>query len=233
MPYGRWRRRTFQCQDELNVGSWGRCSVLMISSKQSGSENPHRLLFQTFLLKGWLVSLSHKGEQLARRDKSMKNVPGQETVTQSSPVPSRLPRHSIASFLLGGVYLFTGLLIVLALVAGVGLLLDDLALHQLVGLPHAPVSAAPLLLIGAASLGFQILTRPKPLDLFKALLISSAFIFWGVDQMLPSGRLATMVGDVVIVSTPAYFWLFQRFGEAAEQIFSSSCLGESFPLGVV
>jgi hypothetical protein len=129
----------------------------------------------------------------------MKNVLGQETVAHSSQVSSRLPRHAVASFLLGGVYLFTGLLMVLALMAGAGLLLDDLAFHQIVGLPHAPISAAPLLLIGAASLGFQILTRPKPLDLFKALLVSSAFILWGIDQMLPAGRLATTVGDVVIV----------------------------------
>jgi hypothetical protein len=68
-----------------------------------------------------------------------------------------------------------------------------------VGLPHAPISAAPLLLIGAASLGFQVLTRPRPLELFKALLVSLAFILWGIDQMLPPGWLTTMVGDVVIV----------------------------------
>jgi hypothetical protein len=129
----------------------------------------------------------------------MKNALDRETVVQSSQAPPPLLRHSVASFLLGGVYVFTGLLIILALVAGAGLLLDDLVLHQLVGLPHAPISAAPLLLIGAASLGFLMLTRPKPLDLFKALLVSSAFILWGVDQMLPSGRLATTVGDVVIV----------------------------------
>jgi len=94
---------------------------------------------------------------------------------------------------------FTGLLLVLALFAGGGLLLSDLAPQAFVGLPHAPVSAAPLLLIGAASLGFQVLTRPKPLELFKALLVSLAFILWGVDQMLPPGWLTTTAGDVVIV----------------------------------
>jgi len=60
------------------------------------------------------------------------------------------------------------------------------------------VSAAPLLFIGAAYLGFQVLLRPKPLDLFKALIISSAFILWGVDQLLPGGWVATTLGDVVI-----------------------------------
>jgi hypothetical protein len=91
--------------------------------------------------------------------------------------------------------LFTWVVVVLALAAGVILLTRDVFLA---GLPHAPVSAAPLLLIGAAYLGFQVLLRPKPLDLFKALIVSSAFIFWGVDQLLPVGRVATTLGDVVI-----------------------------------
>lgn len=92
-------------------------------------------------------------------------------------------------------YLFTWVVVVLALLAGITLLTSDLFFTAY---PHTPVSAAPLLLIGAAYLGFQALIRPKPLDLFKALLVSSAFIFWGVDQLLPSGRFATALGDVVI-----------------------------------
>lgn len=92
-------------------------------------------------------------------------------------------------------YVFTWVVIVLALIAGVALLTND-ALFSI--LPHAPISAAPLLFIGAAYLGFQVLLRPKPLDLFKALIVSSAFILWGVDQLLPGGRVATTLGDVVI-----------------------------------
>jgi len=92
-------------------------------------------------------------------------------------------------------YLFTWVVVVLALAAGVILLTRDVFL---IGLPHAPVSAAPLLFIGAAYLGFQVLLRPKSLDLFKALIVSSAFILWGVDQLLPVGRVATTLGDVVI-----------------------------------
>ena len=92
-------------------------------------------------------------------------------------------------------YLFTWVVVVLGLIAGVALLTNDVILTIL---PHAPVSAAPLLFIGAAYLGFQVLIRPKPLDLFKALIVSSAFILWGVDQLLPGGRFATTLGDVVI-----------------------------------
>lgn len=91
-----------------------------------------------------------------------------------------------------------GLLIIVALLAGAGLLLRDL-LPSFVGISHVPISAAPLLLIGVASLGFQILTRPKLLDLCRALLVSLAFILWGIDQILSPGWQTTTLGDVVIV----------------------------------
>ena len=91
--------------------------------------------------------------------------------------------------------LFTWVVVVLALAAGVILLTRDVFLTVL---PHVPVSAAPLLLIGAAYLGFQVLLRPKPLELCKALIVCSAFILWGVDQLLPGGWVATTLGDVVI-----------------------------------
>ena len=92
-------------------------------------------------------------------------------------------------------YLFTWVVVVLALIAGVALLTNDVFFTIL---PHASISAAPLLFIGAAYLGFQVLLRPNPLDFFKALIVSSAFILWGVDQLLPGGRVATTLGDVVI-----------------------------------
>ena len=145
------------------------------------------------------VALREAAEHHATRYEIMKRVLDQESVAHSSGVSSRLSRSAVASLMQRAVYLLTGLLIVLALFAGGGLLLNDLAPHWFIDLPHAPVSAAPLLLIGAGSLGFQVLTRPKPLGLFKALLVSLAFILWGIDQMLPSGWLTSTVGDVVIV----------------------------------
>lgn len=92
-------------------------------------------------------------------------------------------------------YLLTWIVVILALGAGIILMMRDVFLTML---PHAPLSAAPLLFIGAASVGFQVLIRPKPLDLLKALIVSSAFILWGIDQLLPSGWVATTLGDVVI-----------------------------------
>jgi len=86
--------------------------------------------------------------------------------------------------------------IIAAMVTGIILLLSDIFLITLF---HAPMSATPLLLIGMTYLGFQLLVRPKPLDLFKALIVSSAFLLWGIDQLLPTGWFATTLGDVVIV----------------------------------
>jgi hypothetical protein len=93
-------------------------------------------------------------------------------------------------------YLFTWATTVAALVAGVLLLVSDVFSAIL---PHASVSAVPLLLIGVTYLGFQVLIRPKPLDIFKAVIVSSAFMLWGIDQVLPMGWFATTLGDVVIV----------------------------------
>jgi hypothetical protein len=93
-------------------------------------------------------------------------------------------------------YFFTWVMVVAALIAGILLLVSDVFFPSL---PHAPVSAAPLLLIGGIYLGFQALIRPKRLDLLKALIVSSAFLLWGIDQLLPTGWFATLLGDVVIV----------------------------------
>jgi hypothetical protein len=131
--------------------------------------------------------------------KFMKRLLNQESASHPPIFPRRHSQLAVATYIKGAVYVFTGLLIVLALTAAGALLLNDLAAKVYIGLPHAPLSAAPLLLIGAASLGFQVLTRPKPLELFKAGLVSLAFILWGLDQMLPPGWLTTTVGDVVIV----------------------------------
>lgn len=120
---------------------------------------------------------------LQKRLTSLSFLPSHQAGDQSSPLAHKL------------LYFFTWIVVVLALGAGLLLLAKDLFLTML---PHAPVSAAPLLLIGAASLGFQALNRPKLLDLLKALIVSSAFILWGIDQLLPSGGVATTLGDVVI-----------------------------------
>lgn len=93
----------------------------------------------------------------------------------------------------------TGLAILFAFGSSAVLLLRDVPFPFLTQLAHAPISAIPLLLIGVACLCFQIVIRPKLLDLLKACLVSAAFLLWGIEQLLPVGWLATLLGDVVIV----------------------------------
>ena len=108
-----------------------------------------------------------------------------------------LPLHKQKSPLIYKIlYPFTWAIVVLAFIAGTFLLISDLfPVH----LSHMPLSATPLLLIGTAYLAFQLLIRAQFLDFFKALIVSSAFILWGIDQLLPSGWFATILGDIVIV----------------------------------
>ncbi len=93
----------------------------------------------------------------------------------------------------------TVLIILLALLSGATLLLNDVPWTQGLLLAHAPISALPLIFIGLASLTFQLIVRPGWLDLAKALIVSSAFLLWGIDQLLSPGWLATTLGDIVIV----------------------------------
>lgn len=92
-------------------------------------------------------------------------------------------------------YHSTWIIVIVAFIAAILLLLYDVLP---IVFPHAPISAAPLLFIGVAYLGFQGLIKPTPLDLCKALIVSTAFLLWGVDQLLPASSFATTLGDVVI-----------------------------------
>jgi hypothetical protein len=92
-------------------------------------------------------------------------------------------------------YLVSWIIAILALISAAMLLAIDVIPTPF---PHAPFSAAPLILIGVAYLGFQGWTKPNFLDLFKALIVCTAFILWGIDQMLPTGWLAITLGDIVI-----------------------------------
>lgn len=65
-------------------------------------------------------------------------------------------------------------------------------------LGHAPLSAMPLLLIGSAYVGLQALLRPVGIELLKRLMLGSAFLLWGVVQLMPPSVVATDLGDLVI-----------------------------------
>ena len=105
-----------------------------------------------------------------------------------------------------------GVLAVAALVGSAALLLNDaapqlIAIGKLVVamaprawalLGHAPLSAMPLLLVGGSYIALQGLLRPAPLELVKRLMLGSAFLLWGIVQLMPPGVVATDLGDLVI-----------------------------------
>jgi len=55
-----------------------------------------------------------------------------------------------------------------------------------------------LLLVGAAYLGWLVIDRRPTMDLIKQVLIAVAFILWGVNNLMLTGRWAAFVGAVVI-----------------------------------
>ncbi len=73
---------------------------------------------------------------------------------------------------------------------------------------HGWLSSLPLLCGGVAFALLQIRLRPSRGTLLKRLLLSAAFIGWGVDQLLPSGRMALFLGDTVIAAYVLdLFWM--------------------------
>ncbi len=98
---------------------------------------------------------------------------------------------------------------VCALVCSALLLLSNV---QLTSTPvHTWLGALPLALIGVAYALLQIRLKPDRTTLLKRLLLAGTFILWAIDQFLPNGRLATVVGDFVV---SAYvldlYWIIQE-----------------------
>jgi hypothetical protein len=63
---------------------------------------------------------------------------------------------------------------------------------------HPYISALPLAAAGIGYAVLQVHLRPDLRTLLKRLMLAGTFLLWAVDQLLPAGRLATVIGDVVI-----------------------------------
>jgi hypothetical protein len=76
---------------------------------------------------------------------------------------------------------------------------------------HAWLTSLPLALAGLAYAVLQIRLRPNRWMLAKRLFLAASFLLWAIDQFLPSGRLALLIGDAVV---SAYvldlFWIIQE-----------------------
>lgn len=76
---------------------------------------------------------------------------------------------------------------------------------------HASLSSLPLALAGIGYAILQLHIRPPRALLVKRLLLAATFIGWAVDQLLPPGRLAALIGDVVIAAYVLdLYWLIQE-----------------------
>jgi hypothetical protein len=76
---------------------------------------------------------------------------------------------------------------------------------------HAYLSSAPLAIAGIGYAILQLRAGARRAALYKRLLLAATFVIWAVDQLLPSGRLATLIGDVVIAAYVLdLFWLSQE-----------------------
>lgn len=90
-------------------------------------------------------------------------------------------------------------LAILALAAGIALLIGDAIFRTLPGLPAAAISSAPLLLVGTSFLILQPILRPGFADLLKNGLLAATFLLWGFIQFMPRNAASLWLGNLVIV----------------------------------
>jgi hypothetical protein len=76
---------------------------------------------------------------------------------------------------------------------------------------HAFLSSLPLAMAGIGYAIVQLLTRPSRKKSLKRLLLAATFVIWAIDQLLPAGKPATFIGDVVIAAYVLdLYWLIQE-----------------------
>lgn len=63
---------------------------------------------------------------------------------------------------------------------------------------HDVLGAASLALIALAYLVYQLERKPAAPELFKAMMLSAAFLFWAANQFWPNSPRATLFNDVAI-----------------------------------
>jgi hypothetical protein len=100
-------------------------------------------------------------------------------------------------------------LMMLALTFGGILLLSNVPLIS--NTLHSYLSSVPLAVAGIGYAILQLRAGQPRRTSFKRLLLAATFVIWAVDQLLPPGRLATLIGDIVIAAYVLdLFWLSQE-----------------------
>src|ERR1700722_7002836 len=76
---------------------------------------------------------------------------------------------------------------------------------------HSYLSSVPLAVAGIGYAILQLRAGQLRGTSFKRLLLAATFVIWAVDQLLPPGRLATLIGDIFIAAyVLGFFWLSQE-----------------------
>jgi hypothetical protein len=83
---------------------------------------------------------------------------------------------------------------------------------------HVWLSSFPLAFAGVSYAGLQIRLRPNGRTLVKRLLLAGTFVLWAIDQLLPSGRLTMVIGDVVVsFYVLDLFWIIREQEESGTE----------------
>jgi hypothetical protein len=81
----------------------------------------------------------------------------------------------------------------------VGLLLFwDAFPHSFPERAHDLLGAAPLAMIALAYFVYEVLRKPGPKELVKAVMLCLAFLFWSANQFWPNATQATLWNDIAV-----------------------------------
>lgn len=98
----------------------------------------------------------------------------------------------------GGFRWLSVLLFALALAAVGGLALSDLGHHLAPNAQHTQCGSAALILIGLSYICLQLSLRRGLEEMLQGLLLGTAFVLWGGEQLLPPSRFVTLMDNLVV-----------------------------------
>jgi hypothetical protein len=86
-----------------------------------------------------------------------------------------------------------------SLLSGLLLLMQDVAPRLIAFVRHGWLAASALVFAGTACFGLVSAVRARAKEVIMRLALGSAFILWGIQQLLPESGVSVLLGDIVIV----------------------------------
>jgi hypothetical protein len=97
--------------------------------------------------------------------------------------------------------LFRGVSVVccLSALAAIAALIISDAIHRLTLTPvHQQTGGLALMLIGSSYIGLQLSVKRSSSEMLKGILLGTAFVLWGAEQLLSPSRLVTAMDTAVV-----------------------------------